>query len=110
MDEQTKRMGISLIMLNENGEGEEGGIMVDEIFGPVLAIIPVEVSLTSPIFLTRENAQANEMHRALKPLSRTLMPVLNLSLCMSVPANDPSSRIVSLLELSRLPVTLGFGG
>ncbi|EAL17614.1 hypothetical protein CNBM0290 [Cryptococcus deneoformans B-3501A] len=42
MDEQTKRMGISLIRLNENGEGEEGGVMVDEIFGPVLTIIPVD--------------------------------------------------------------------
>lgn len=45
MDEQTKRMGISLIRLNENGEGEDGGVMVDEIFGPVLTIIPVDVSL-----------------------------------------------------------------
>ncbi|UOH85117.1 hypothetical protein LQV05_001934 [Cryptococcus neoformans] len=42
MDEKTRRMGISLIKLNKNGEGEEGGVMVDEIFGPVLVIIPVE--------------------------------------------------------------------
>lgn len=42
MDEKTRRMGISLIKLNENGEGEEGGVMVDEIFGPVLTIIPVK--------------------------------------------------------------------
>ncbi|KIR31413.1 aldehyde dehydrogenase (NAD+) [Cryptococcus deuterogattii MMRL2647] len=42
MDEKTRRMGISLIKLNENGEGEEGGVMVDEIFGPVLIIIPVK--------------------------------------------------------------------
>lgn len=47
MDEKTRRMGISLIRLNENGEREEGGVMVDEIFGPVLAIIPVEVGLIS---------------------------------------------------------------
>lgn len=47
MDEKTRRMGISLIKLNENGEGDEGGVMVDEIFGPVLVIIPVEVGLIS---------------------------------------------------------------
>lgn len=47
MDEKTRRMGISLIKLNENGEGEEGGVMVDEIFGPVLTIIPVKVGCQS---------------------------------------------------------------
>lgn len=106
MDEQTKRMGISLIRLNENGEGEEGGVMVDEIFGPVLTIIPVDVSLM-PSHFSCENTQANEVNRALKRLSRTLTPVPNLSLCMSAPANDPSSRIVSFLEHYRLSVALG---
>ncbi|WWD20892.1 hypothetical protein CI109_105370 [Kwoniella shandongensis] len=42
VDKSTRRMGISLIRLNENAEGETGGIVKEEIFGPVMSIIPVE--------------------------------------------------------------------
>lgn len=46
-DKSRRRMGISLVKLNELGQGESGGLIEDEIFGPVLPIIPVEVGLTS---------------------------------------------------------------
>lgn len=44
MDRGRRRMGISLVKLNENAEGESGTLVEEEIFGPVLPIIPVAVS------------------------------------------------------------------
>lgn len=43
-DEKTRRMGFSLVKLNLDGVGEKGGLVEEEIFGPVLPIIPVSVS------------------------------------------------------------------
>ncbi|KAK8850725.1 hypothetical protein IAR55_004645 [Kwoniella newhampshirensis] len=42
VNKATRRMGISLVRLNENGQGESGGLVDEEIFGPVMSIIPVE--------------------------------------------------------------------
>lgn len=42
-DAEKRRLGISLVIM-KNGLGEgEGGLMEEEIFGPVLPIIPVDV-------------------------------------------------------------------
>lgn len=49
MDEARRRMGISLVVLNEGAKGEVSRLVEEEIFGPVLPIIPVKVS--SHIFL-----------------------------------------------------------
>lgn len=38
-------MGINLVRLNRNGEGETGTLVTDEIFGPIIPIIPVDVSV-----------------------------------------------------------------
>ena len=43
MDRNKLRMGISIVKLNENADGETGGLIEEEIFGPVLPIIPVPV-------------------------------------------------------------------
>lgn len=47
MDSEKNRMGVSLVIM-KNGVGaggDNGGLMDDEIFGPVLPIVPVDVSL-----------------------------------------------------------------
>ncbi|ODN92095.1 aldehyde dehydrogenase (NAD+) [Cryptococcus wingfieldii CBS 7118] len=41
-DEEKKKMGISVIRLAEGAVGETGKVVEEEIFGPVMAIIPVE--------------------------------------------------------------------
>jgi len=44
IDEEKRRMGISLVIMKGGVKGTEGGLMDEEIFGPVLPIIPVNVS------------------------------------------------------------------
>ena len=44
IDEEKRRMGISLVIMKGGVKGTEGGLMDEEIFGPVLPIIPVDVS------------------------------------------------------------------
>ena len=53
MESEKNRMGISLVVMKNGvgGGGDNGGLMDEEIFGPVLPIIPVDVSL-SPIFIS----------------------------------------------------------
>ncbi|TYJ57279.1 hypothetical protein B9479_002012 [Cryptococcus floricola] len=41
-DETKRRFGISLIRLNDGGVGESGGVADEEIFGPIVAIVPVD--------------------------------------------------------------------
>ncbi|CAD6588011.1 MAG: hypothetical protein TREMPRED_004909, partial [Tremellales sp. Tagirdzhanova-0007] len=41
-DKQRRRMGVSLVKLDKDGIGETGSLVEDEIFGPVLPIIPVQ--------------------------------------------------------------------
>ena len=49
-DPKTRRMGFSLVKLNEDGVGEDGTALAEEeIFGAVLPIIPVSVRCTSPL-------------------------------------------------------------
>jgi len=43
-DAEKRRMGISLVIMKGGVKGSEGGLMEEEIFGPVLPIIPVDVS------------------------------------------------------------------
>ena len=47
-DKQRRRMGVSLVKLDKDGIGETGSLVEDEIFGPVLPIIPVQVSHGMP--------------------------------------------------------------
>ncbi|WRT70905.1 uncharacterized protein IL334_007904 [Kwoniella shivajii] len=42
LNKDTRRLGVSLVRTNVNAQGESGGLMEDEVFGPVMAIIPVE--------------------------------------------------------------------
>lgn len=44
VDEEKRRMGISLVVMKNGLKGDDGGLMGEEIFGPVLPIIPVDVS------------------------------------------------------------------
>lgn len=44
VDEERRRLGVSLVIMNGGVQGNEGGLMDEEIFGPVLPIIPVDVS------------------------------------------------------------------
>ena len=44
-DEESLRMGFSVVLLSEDGVGEKGGLIDEEIFGPVLPIIPYSVRL-----------------------------------------------------------------
>ena len=43
VDASRRRMGVSVVVLNEGAKGEESGLATEEVFGPVLAIIPVKV-------------------------------------------------------------------
>lgn len=43
IDEGTMRMGVSIVLLDDERKGG-GGLRQEEIFGPVLPIIPVDVS------------------------------------------------------------------
>lgn len=43
-DPARRKMGISVVRMNRNAEGEDGVIVSDELFGPVVPIIPVDVS------------------------------------------------------------------
>lgn len=49
MDDSTRRMGFSLVKLAENGVGETGGLVEEEIFGAVVPIIPVSVRPISTV-------------------------------------------------------------
>jgi len=49
MDASTRRMGFSLVKLAEDGVGETGGLVEEEIFGAVVPIIPVSVSRSSAV-------------------------------------------------------------
>jgi aldehyde dehydrogenase (NAD+) len=40
---ERRRMGISILKMNKGGEGEDGGVMREEVFGPVLPVISVKV-------------------------------------------------------------------
>ena len=42
-------MGVSLVIMKNGVKGDEGGLMGEEIFGPELPIIPVDVSSSSPL-------------------------------------------------------------
>lgn len=42
-DPKSRRMGINVVRLNRNAEGEESLVVKEEIFGPILPIIPVDV-------------------------------------------------------------------
>ncbi|WVW80658.1 hypothetical protein I302_102644 [Kwoniella bestiolae CBS 10118] len=42
IDKDSRRIGISLVKTSLNAEGESGGLVQDEVFGPVMAIIPVD--------------------------------------------------------------------
>ncbi|ORY28000.1 Aldehyde/histidinol dehydrogenase [Naematelia encephala] len=42
LDQERRRLGISIVRLNANAEGEVGGIVEEEIFGPVVPVIPVD--------------------------------------------------------------------
>lgn len=44
-DAESLRMGVSIVLLDQGKKG--GGLREEEIFGPVLPIIPVQVSLVS---------------------------------------------------------------
>ncbi|KAK1923282.1 Aldehyde/histidinol dehydrogenase [Papiliotrema laurentii] len=48
VDVEKRRMGFSIVKLSLDGQGEKGGLVEEEIFGPVLPIIPVS-SLDSAI-------------------------------------------------------------
>lgn len=43
-DQARNRMGISIVRMNRNAEGENSILVTDEIFGPIIPIIPVDVS------------------------------------------------------------------
>lgn len=49
VDVEKNRMGISLVIMKNGVKGTEGGLMDEEIFGPVLPIIPVDVSSYFPL-------------------------------------------------------------
>lgn len=53
LDRDRRRLGISLVQFNQDGAGETGGLVHEEIFGPVLPIIPVAVSDVSSRFFHR---------------------------------------------------------
>ncbi|WWC92528.1 uncharacterized protein L201_007487 [Kwoniella dendrophila CBS 6074] len=42
LDRNSRRLGISLVKTNLNAIGEGGGLLEQEVFGPVMAIIPVD--------------------------------------------------------------------
>lgn len=44
VDPARNRMGISLVIMKHQSKGDDGGLLSDEIFGPVLPIIPIDVS------------------------------------------------------------------
>lgn len=41
-DKPNRRMGINVVRFNRNGEGEDSIFLKEEIFGPVLPIVPVD--------------------------------------------------------------------
>ena len=52
-DAHTRRMGISIVRMSVDDEKGCGGLMADEIFGPVLPVLTVKVCPRSPArFLT----------------------------------------------------------
>jgi len=63
MDDSTRRMGFSLVKLAENGVGETGGLVEEEIFGAVVPIIPVSVrsisTVTMRLHVTRSEPRCN---------------------------------------------------
>ena len=47
IDHSTRRMGFNIVKLALDGVGENGVLVEEEIFGPVIPIIPVSVRLLS---------------------------------------------------------------
>ena len=67
-DKGKLRMGFSLVLLQEDGVGESGPLVTEEIFGPVLPIIPYSVSLFSDAYVW---IKLTEGIRVSTPLSST---------------------------------------
>jgi acyl-CoA reductase-like NAD-dependent aldehyde dehydrogenase len=43
-DAEQNKMGVAVVMMSENAKGDSGTVMEEEIFGPILPIIPIDVS------------------------------------------------------------------
>ena len=44
VDIERRRMGITVLKMNHGGKGDESGVLEEEIFGPILPVVPVKVS------------------------------------------------------------------
>lgn len=40
---ETRRMGITVVKMPRGGEGDDTGILEEELFGPILPVVPVKV-------------------------------------------------------------------
>lgn len=47
-DEKERRMGITIIKMNEGAKGDSGPLIEEELFGPLLPVIPVKVRKEPP--------------------------------------------------------------
>ena len=43
VDEERQRMGITVLKMNKGGKGDSSGVLEEEIFGPILPVIPAKV-------------------------------------------------------------------
>jgi hypothetical protein len=43
MKAETRRMGITVLKMPKGGEGDDTGILEEELFGPILPVVPVKV-------------------------------------------------------------------
>ena len=48
-DPETRRMGITVLKMSPGGEGDDTSIMEEELFGPILPVVPVKVRQLVPI-------------------------------------------------------------
>ena len=45
MNKETRRMGITVVKMPKGGKGDDTGLLEEELFGPILPVVPVKVCM-----------------------------------------------------------------
>ena len=107
-DRSTRRMGFSLVLLNKNGEGETTGLVKEEIFGPVLPIIPVSVSAAGRMRLISRISIPQSGTSTLDLTRSRFTSALRSRACSRQVSDD--SKILTLTTFSHQPDHQWIGG
>ncbi len=55
VDEEQMKMAPAIVLMSEAAQGDDGSLVEEEIFGPILPVIPIKVSIDCPASLWQHN-------------------------------------------------------